>query len=112
MANLHLRLSSSFACVPVKLDGKKKRETVFTHIVGGVHFEGVRIGFLLRYKQKSKKDEPAKTKKDEGLSSSLKVRLSLFFAYTSIKNNFSPLQNRPLLQCERRLFPSSSLKHV
>ena len=44
--------------------------------MGGAHFEGVRIGFLLKYKQKTKKDEPEKTKKDEGLSSSFLVRLS------------------------------------
>jgi len=46
MANLFLRLSSSFACVQVKLDGKNKKGTVFAHIVGGAHFEGARIGFL------------------------------------------------------------------
>jgi len=34
MANLFLRLSSSFACVSVKLVGGRKRETVLAHIVG------------------------------------------------------------------------------
>jgi len=63
MANLFLRLSSSVACVPFKLDGKSKKETVFANIVGGVHFEGVRIVLLLKYKQKMKKDEPEMTKK-------------------------------------------------
>ena len=82
MANPFLRLSSSFACVPVKLDGKRKKETVFAHIVGGVHFEGVRIVFLLKYKRKMEKDEPKKTKKGLRLSSSFWVRLSSFFAYT------------------------------
>jgi len=38
MENLFLRLSFSFACVSVELNGKRKRETVFAHIVGGVHF--------------------------------------------------------------------------
>ena len=80
MANLFLRLSSSFASVPVKLDGKRKKKTVIAQIVVGVHFEGVRIVFSLKYKQKIKKDEPEKTKKDEGLSSSFWVRLSSFFA--------------------------------
>jgi len=109
MENLFLRLSSSFACTPVKLDGKRKKETVFAHIVGGVHFEGLRIVFLLKYKQKTKKDEPQKTKNGLRLSSSLGVRLSSFFAYTSIKNQFSALQNGPLPQRQRRIFPSSSL---
>ena len=76
MANHFLRLSSCFACVPVKLDGKRKNDAFFPHNVGGVHFEGVRIVFLLKYKQKTKKDEPEKTKKDECLSSSFLVRLS------------------------------------
>ena len=70
MANLFLRLSSSFACILVKLVRGRKRETVVAHIVVGVHFEGARIGLLLKYKQKMKKDEPEKTKKDEGLYSS------------------------------------------
>jgi len=76
MANHFLRLSSSFACVPLKLDGKRKKDTVFAHIVGGVHFEGVRIGFLLKYEQKMKKDDPEKTKEGLCLSSSFWVRLS------------------------------------
>ena len=63
MANLFLGLSSSFACVVVKLYRGRKRETVFAHRVGGVHFEGARCGFLLKYKQKTKKDDPKKTKK-------------------------------------------------
>jgi hypothetical protein len=71
-----LRLSLSFACVPVKLDGKRRKDTVFAHIVGGVHFEGVRIVFSLQYKQKMKKDEPEKTKKGLRLSLSFWVRLS------------------------------------
>jgi len=62
MANLFLRLSSSFACVLVRLFRGRKRETAVAHIVVGVHFEGARIGFLLKYKQKTKKDEPEKTK--------------------------------------------------
>ena len=40
----------------VKLGRGKKRATVIAHIEVGVHFEVVRIGFLLKYKQKSKKD--------------------------------------------------------
>jgi len=55
MANLFLRLSSSFDYVPGKLDGKRKKKTVFAHIVGVVHLEGGRIGFLLKYKQNTKK---------------------------------------------------------
>ena len=51
MANYFLRLLSSFACVSVKLDGKRKKVTVFAHIVGGVHIEGARNGFLLKYEQ-------------------------------------------------------------
>jgi len=82
MANPFLRLSSSFACVQVKLEGKNKKGTAFAHIVGGVHFEGARIGFLLKYKQKTKKDEPEKTKKDEAFPSSFGVRLSSFLAFT------------------------------
>ena len=62
MANLFLCLSLSSACVLVKLVVGWERETVLAHIVGGVHFEGARIGFLLKYKQKTKKDEPEKTK--------------------------------------------------
>jgi len=58
---LSLRLSSSFACVTVKFVVGWKRETVLAHIVGGVHFEGARIGLFLKYKQKTKKDEPEKT---------------------------------------------------
>jgi len=63
MANHFLRLSSSFAYVPVKLDGKKKKNTVFAHIVGGVGFEGLELFCYYKYKQKMKKDEPKKTKK-------------------------------------------------
>ena len=120
-ANLFLRLSSSFACILLKLvrayreeegnslrthcgggreEGdrelaetvsretvnrwrrRRKKDTIFAHMVGGVHSEGARISFLLKYKQKTKKDEPKKTKKDEGLSSSFRVRLSSLFAYT------------------------------
>ena len=55
---------------------------MFAHIVGEVYLEGARIGFLLKYKQKTKKDEPKKTKKDEAIPSSFGVRLSSFFAYT------------------------------
>jgi len=102
MANLFLRLFSSFAFILVKLVRGRKRETVVAHIVVGVYFEGAKIWFLLKYKQKTKKDEPKKTKKDEGLSSSFQVRLSSFFAYTSRRKPFSPLQNEPLPQCERR----------
>jgi len=65
LANLCLRLSSSFACGPVKLAVGRKRVIVSAHIVGEVHFEGERIIFSLKYKQKTKKDEPKKTKKDE-----------------------------------------------
>jgi len=49
--------------------------------VGGVQFEGARFGFLLKNKQKMKKDKPEKTKKDEFLPLSFRVRLSSFFAY-------------------------------
>ena len=38
MANHFLRLSSSFACVPVKLAVGRKREIVLAYIVGEVHF--------------------------------------------------------------------------
>jgi len=109
VASLYLGLSSSFACVQVKLDRKKKKETLFAHILGGVHFEGARIGFFLKYKQKTKKDEPQKKKKVEVISLSFRVRVSLFFAYNSLKTQFSSLQNGPLPQCEGTLFPSSSL---
>jgi len=78
MANHYHRLSSSFACNPVELDGKRKKDTVLVHIVGGVHLEGVRIVFLLKYKRKMKKDEPKQTKKGIRLSSSFRVRLSSF----------------------------------
>jgi len=81
MAHLFFRLSSSFACILVKLGRGRKRETVFLHILGGVHFKATRNGFLLKYKQKTKKDEPEKTKKEESLSLSFRVRLSSFFAY-------------------------------
>jgi len=64
MASLFLRLSSSFACVPIKLVVGRKRKPVFAHIVGGINFEGARINFLLKNKQKNKKDEPEKTKKE------------------------------------------------
>ena len=66
----------------VKLDEKKKKETMFTHIVGGVHFEGVIFGVLLKYKQKTKKDKPEKTKKDEAFLLSFCVRLSSFLPYS------------------------------
>jgi len=62
MSNLFLRFSSSFACVPVKLALGGRRKTVLAHIVGEVHFEGERIGFSLKYKQITKKNEPEKTK--------------------------------------------------
>ena len=68
--------------------------------------------FLLKYKQNMNKDEQEKTKKNEVLSSSSRVCLSLFFAYTSIETKFSPLQNGPLPQCEQRLLPSPSLSQV
>jgi len=68
MANHFLRISSFLACVPDKLDGKRKKDTVFAHIVGGVHFEGVITVFLLKYKQTMKNDEPDKTKKSLRLS--------------------------------------------
>jgi len=96
MANLYLRLSSSFASVPVKLVVGWKRETVFARVVGGVHFEGTIIGFLLKCKQKTKKDKPKKTKKE--------FRLSSFFAYTSIKNQFMPIQNRLFRQLSEGCF--------
>ena len=48
--------------VRVKLVVGWKRETVLAHIVGGVHFEGARIGFLFKYNQKTKKDKPEKMK--------------------------------------------------
>ena len=67
----------------------------------GVQFEGLIIVFLLKCKQKTKKDEPEKTKKGLRLSSSFQVRLSSFFAYTSIREQLSPLQFGPLQQYER-----------
>jgi len=48
--------------VPVNFAVGRKREIVLAHSVGEVHFEGAKIGFLLKYKQKTKKDEPEKTK--------------------------------------------------
>ena len=77
-----LRLLLGFQTNPVKLDGKWKKETAFAHIVVGVQFEGLIIVFLLKYKQKTKKDEPEKTKKGLRLSSSFRVRLSSFFSYS------------------------------
>jgi len=62
MANLFLRLLSSFACDPVKLVGGRKREADLAHIVGGVHFEGARIGFFIEVWAK---DEQRRTRKDE-----------------------------------------------
>jgi len=47
MANLFLRLSSSFACVTVKRVVGWKRETILAHLVGRVHFEVARIGFFI-----------------------------------------------------------------
>jgi len=82
MANLFLLLSLSFACVPVKLYGKREKETAFARIVVGVQFEGVIIVLFMKFKQKTKKDEPEKTKKGLRLSSSIRVRLSSFLAYT------------------------------
>jgi len=82
MANLFLRLSSSFACVTVRPAVGRKREIVLAHIVGEVQYEGAKISFSLKYKQKTKKDEPGKTKKVLRLSSSFWVLLSLFFPYT------------------------------
>ena len=88
MANLFLRLSSSFACNSANLVGKRKKKTVFVHIVLKVHLERTKISSLLKCSQKSKKDEPEKTKKDEAPSSSFWVRLSSFFAYFQIMNKF------------------------
>ena len=62
MSNLFLRFSSFFACVPVKLALGRTRKTVLAHIVREVYFEGVRIGFSLKYRQITKKNEPEKTK--------------------------------------------------
>jgi hypothetical protein len=56
MANLFLRLSSSFASVPVQLAVGRKREIDLAYISGEVHFEEARIGFSFKYKQKTKKD--------------------------------------------------------
>jgi len=61
------------------------------HIVGGVHFEGARIGFLLQYKQKTMIDEPEKRKKELSLSSSFQVRLSFFLLILN-KNNSCPFK--------------------
>jgi len=58
MANLLFCFFSSFACEPVKLAVGRRRKTVLALIVGGVHFEGKKIGFSLKYKQKTKKNEP------------------------------------------------------
>jgi len=65
MANLLFRFSSSFSCVPVKLNVGRRRKTVLAHIVGGVHFEGAKFGFSLNYKQKTKKSESEKRSKNE-----------------------------------------------
>ena len=93
MANPFLRLSSSFACVPVKLAVGRKWEIVLAYIVEGVHFEAARIWFSLKYLQKTKKDEPEKMKKELRLSSSFRVSLFSLFAYTSTKHQLLVLQN-------------------
>jgi len=82
MANLFPRLSSSFACMPVKLAVGRKKEIILAYIVGEVHFKGARIGFSLKYKQRTKKDEPKKAKKELRLALCFWVRLSSLFAYT------------------------------
>ena len=51
------QLSLSFACGLVKLAVGRKRVIASAHIVGEVHFEGERISFSLKYKQKTKNDE-------------------------------------------------------
>jgi len=61
-ANLFLRLSSSFACVTVKLVVGWKRETVLAHIVGGVHFEGAKMFFYIEVQAINKQ---RRTRKDE-----------------------------------------------
>ena len=65
---------------------------MLAHIVGGVQFEGERNGFSLKYKQKSKKNEPEKTNQGFVPFRSVLVRFYLFFAYISIKKQFFPLQ--------------------
>ena len=112
MANLFLRLSLSFACMPVKLAVGRKREIILAYIVGEVHFKGARIRFSLKYKQKTKKDEPEKTKKELRLSSSFRVRLSLLSARISTKNEFLFLLNESIRQRERKPTSFSFFQHV
>ena len=112
MANLFLRLSSSFACMPVKLAVGRKREIILAYIVGEVHFKGARIRFSLKYEQKTKKDEPEKTKKELRLSSSFRVCLSSLSAYPSIKKQVLALQNGLSRQYERRLLPFSFFRQA
>jgi len=50
--------------VPVKLAAGRKWDIVLAHIVGEVRFEVAKIGFSLKYKQKTKKDEPKRMKKE------------------------------------------------
>jgi len=52
-----------------------------------------------------KKDEPEKTKKGLRLSLSFWVRLSSFFAYTSIIKQFLPLQIDPSHKMSKDFFP-------
>ena len=104
MANLILRLSSSFACVQDKLDGKKENRTVFAHIVGQVHFEGARMGFLLKCKQKN---EERRTRKDEERRRYLFVFLgSSFFVFCLYLNK------KPILAPSKWTPPTMSAKTV
>jgi len=61
--------------------------------------KGQRIGFSVKYKQITKKNEPEKNV--------FSGSLFFVFAYTSIKKikKILPLQNGFIRQCERRLFP-------
>jgi hypothetical protein len=86
---LKIRRRTSFVvyCIPVQLVGKRKQSllTLFKS-----PFPITRICFLLKYKPKTRRDEPEKTKKDEVLSSSFRVRF--FYPYISIRNKFTILK--------------------
>jgi len=104
MANLFLRLSSSFAYHSAKRVGKRKKETVFAHTVKNVHLKKNENIYIIEIQKKKKieKDEPEKTKKELRLSSSfrVRVRLSLLSARISTKNEFFFFLNGPNRQCE------------
>jgi len=90
MANLLFRYSSSLACVPLKLALGRRRKTALAHIVGGVHFEGARMGLSLKYKQKTQKNEPEKTKQGFVLFSFFRFIFLHFLPILQLKTNSCP----------------------